>query len=221
MTRTLGSVAHEVEGRLIGADGVFDVVSTDTRTISQGSLFVAIVGDRFDGNDFRRRRVQQRRGRCARVALGRAPSAASRKCATRALLSARMARAWRATFEIPVVAVTGSSGKTTVKELIAAILAVSRNVCVTQGNLNNDIGVPLTLMRLDAQARRACRRARREPRRRDRIFGRARAADRRRDHERGPRAPGRLRLARRRGRRQGRAARCAAAGRHGGAQCRR
>ena len=59
-----------------------------------------------------------------------------------------MARAWRATFAIPVVAVTGSSGKTTVKELIAAILGVSRSVCVTQGNLNNDIGVPLTLMRL-------------------------------------------------------------------------
>jgi UDP-N-acetylmuramoyl-tripeptide--D-alanyl-D-alanine ligase len=62
-----------------------------------------------------------------------------------------MARAWRASFSIPVVAVTGSSGKTTVKELVAAILGVSRSVCVTQGNLNNDIGVPLTLMRLTAE----------------------------------------------------------------------
>jgi UDP-N-acetylmuramoyl-tripeptide--D-alanyl-D-alanine ligase len=59
-----------------------------------------------------------------------------------------MARAWRASFALPVIAVTGSSGKTTVKELVAAILGVSRSVCVTQGNLNNDIGVPLTLMRL-------------------------------------------------------------------------
>ena len=59
-----------------------------------------------------------------------------------------LARAWRASFAIPVVAVTGSSGKTTVKELVASILGVSRSVCVTQGNLNNDIGVPLTLMRL-------------------------------------------------------------------------
>jgi UDP-N-acetylmuramoyl-tripeptide--D-alanyl-D-alanine ligase len=58
---------------------------------------------------------------------------------------------WRAAFSIPVVAVTGSNGKTTVKELIAAILSVSRSVCVTQGNLNNDIGVPLTLMRLNAE----------------------------------------------------------------------
>jgi UDP-N-acetylmuramoyl-tripeptide--D-alanyl-D-alanine ligase len=62
-----------------------------------------------------------------------------------------MARAWRASFSIPVVAVTGSSGKTTVKELVAAILSVSRSICVTQGNLNNDIGVPLTLMRLTAE----------------------------------------------------------------------
>src|SRR5688572_11984375 len=59
-----------------------------------------------------------------------------------------MARAWRASFSIPIVAVTGSSGKTTVKELVAAILGVSRSICVTEGNLNNDIGVPLTLMRL-------------------------------------------------------------------------
>ena len=58
-----------------------------------------------------------------------------------------MAQAWRATFAMPAVAVTGSSGKTTVKELIAAILGVSRSICVTQGNLNNDVGVPLTLMR--------------------------------------------------------------------------
>src|SRR5690606_3532028 len=68
----------------------------------------------------------------------------------------RMAQAWRASFPIPVVAVTGSSGKTTVKELIAAILSVpaarrGRSVCVTQGSLNNDIGLPLTLMRLSAE----------------------------------------------------------------------
>ncbi len=61
----------------------------------------------------------------------------------------QMARAWRENFPIPVVAVTGSNGKTTVKELIASILRCRRNICVTEGNLNNDIGVPLTLMSLD------------------------------------------------------------------------
>jgi UDP-N-acetylmuramoyl-tripeptide--D-alanyl-D-alanine ligase len=64
-----------------------------------------------------------------------------------------MARAWRENFAIPVVAVTGSSGKTTVKSLIGAILGVRRNVCVTEGSLNNDIGVPLTLMRLTPSTR--------------------------------------------------------------------
>jgi UDP-N-acetylmuramoyl-tripeptide--D-alanyl-D-alanine ligase len=60
-----------------------------------------------------------------------------------------MAKAWRENFDIPVIAVTGSAGKTTVKELTASILGVSRKLCVTEGNLNNDIGVPLSLMRLD------------------------------------------------------------------------
>ena len=61
-----------------------------------------------------------------------------------------MARAWRENFDIPVVAVTGSAGKTTVKELIGSILRVGRRACVTEGSLNNEIGVPLSLMRLDS-----------------------------------------------------------------------
>jgi len=150
MTRTLAAVAHEVEGRLVGADQSFGVVTTDTRALSAGSLFVAIPGDRFDGNDF----VAEARAKGAAGALvsrlAASPLAQIEVRDSRRALGA-MARAWRAAFSIPVVAVTGSSGKTTVKELIAAILGVSRSVCVTQGNLNNDIGVPLTLMRLTAE----------------------------------------------------------------------
>lgn len=150
MARTLSAVAREVEGRLVGADQSFGVVSTDTRALSAGSLFVAIPGDRFDGNDF----VAEARAKGAAGALvsrlAASPLAQIEVRDSRRALGA-MARAWRAAFSIPVVAVTGSSGKTTVKELIAAILSVSRSVCVTQGNLNNDIGVPLTLMRLNAE----------------------------------------------------------------------
>jgi UDP-N-acetylmuramoyl-tripeptide--D-alanyl-D-alanine ligase len=148
MTRTLAAVAREVEGRLVGADQGFGVVTTDTRALSAGALFVAIPGDRFDGNDF----VAEARAKGAAGALvsrlAASPLAQIEVRDSRRALGA-MARAWRAAFSIPVVAVTGSSGKTTVKELIAAILGVSRSVCVTQGNLNNDIGVPLTLMRLN------------------------------------------------------------------------
>ncbi len=150
MTRTLAAVAREVEGNLVGADQAFGAVTTDTRTLPAGALFVAIPGDRFDGNDF----VAEARAKGAAGALVSRPVSSPLaqievRDSRRAL--GTMARAWRAAFSIPVVAVTGSSGKTTVKELIAAILGVSRSVCVTQGNLNNDIGVPLTLMRLTAE----------------------------------------------------------------------
>jgi UDP-N-acetylmuramoyl-tripeptide--D-alanyl-D-alanine ligase len=150
MTRTLAAVAREVQGRLVGADQPFGAVSTDTRSLGSGSLFVAIPGDRFDGNDF----VEQAFAKGAAGALvsrlGASPLPQIEVRDSRRAFGA-MARAWRASFGIPVVAVTGSSGKTTVKELIGAILGVSRSVCVTQGSLNNDIGVPLTLMRLNAE----------------------------------------------------------------------
>ncbi len=147
MARTLAAVAREVQGTLVGADRAFGVVTTDTRALGPGSLFVAIPGDRFDGNDF----VDEASAKGAagalvsRLATSPLPQIEVRD--SRRALGA-MGRAWRASFSLPVVAVTGSSGKTTVKELVAAILGVSRSICVTQGNLNNDIGVPLTLMRL-------------------------------------------------------------------------
>jgi UDP-N-acetylmuramoyl-tripeptide--D-alanyl-D-alanine ligase len=147
MTRTLAAVAREAHGRLVGADGAFGAVTTDSRALTPGSLFVAIAGDRFDGNDFVR--DAQAKGAAGALVskLADSPLPQVEVRDTRRAFGA-LARAWRESFGIPVVAVTGSSGKTTVKELIATVLGVSRSVCVTQGNLNNDIGVPLTLMRL-------------------------------------------------------------------------
>jgi UDP-N-acetylmuramoyl-tripeptide--D-alanyl-D-alanine ligase len=148
MTRTLAAVAKEVQGRLVGDDRPFGVVTSDTRKLGPGALFVAIPGDRFDGNDF----VAEAHAKGAagalvsRLASSPLPQVEVRD-SRRAL--GTMGRAWRASFSVPVIAVTGSSGKTTVKELVAAILGVSRSVCVTEGNLNNEIGVPLTLMRLE------------------------------------------------------------------------
>ncbi len=147
MARTLASVARETHGRLIGADGGFGSVTTDSRALTAGSLFVAIPGDKFDGNDFVRDALEKG---AAGALVSRAADLPLPQVEVRDTRRAfgTLARAWRASFAIPVVAVTGSSGKTTVKELVASILGVSRSVCVTQGNLNNDIGVPLTLMRL-------------------------------------------------------------------------
>jgi UDP-N-acetylmuramoyl-tripeptide--D-alanyl-D-alanine ligase len=147
MARTLAAVAREVHGRLIGPDGSFGPVTTDSRTLTAGALFVAIRGDHFDGNDFLADALKK--GAAGALVSRRAdlPLPQVEVGDTRRAFGA-LARAWRAGFSVPVIAVTGSSGKTTVKELIASILGVRRSVCVTQGNLNNDIGVPLTLMRL-------------------------------------------------------------------------
>jgi UDP-N-acetylmuramoyl-tripeptide--D-alanyl-D-alanine ligase len=150
MGRTLAAAARATNGRLTGRDAEFGLVTTDTRSLTAGALFVAIPGERHDGNDF----VGEAQTRGAAGALvsraSEAPLPQIEVHDTRRAFGA-LARAWRDNFAIPVVAITGSSGKTTVKELTAAILGVSRTICVTQGNLNNEIGVPLTLMRLGAQ----------------------------------------------------------------------
>jgi UDP-N-acetylmuramoyl-tripeptide--D-alanyl-D-alanine ligase len=146
----MASVARAVDGRLTGRDAAFGAVTTDTRALRHGALFVAIRGERFDGNDFiAEAHAKGAAGalvsRLAQSALPQVEVADTRRA------FGVMARAWRRNFAVPVVAVTGSAGKTTVKQLIAEILGVRRRVCVTQGNLNNDIGVPLTLMRLTAE----------------------------------------------------------------------
>ena len=110
-------------------------------------MFVAVRGDNYDGNDFVA--DAHARGAAGALVTRRAEIELPQvKVKDTRLAFGQIARAWRDNFGIPVVAVTGSNGKTTVKELIASILSCRRNVCVTEGNLNNDLGVPLTLMRL-------------------------------------------------------------------------
>lgn len=137
-----------------GGDVPLQGVATDTRSLQPDSLFVALRGPNFDGHDF--------------VAAARQAGAAAalvdrfvetdlpqlRVADTRRALGA-LAADWRLRFDIPVVGVTGSNGKTTVKEMLAAILAGRGPVLATRGNLNNDIGVPLTLFGLDAEHRSA------------------------------------------------------------------
>ena len=147
MTRSLAALANEVQGRLVGADSDFDAVTTDSRQSVSGALFVAIRGERFDGNDYIAE-VHEKGAAGALVSrVAQTPLPQVEVDDTRRALGA-MARAWRRNFPLPAVAVTGSAGKTTVKELIASILRVDREVCSTRSNLNNDIGLPLTLMRI-------------------------------------------------------------------------
>lgn len=153
MAMHLSEAADLLRGKRSGADVRFAGISTDTRTLAERNLFFALTGPRFDGHDWLAQ--AQERGAAAAVVSRpvQAPLAQVEVADTRLALG-ELARHWRLRFDIPVVGVTGSNGKTTVKEMAAAILrAASRadGVLATEGNLNNDIGCPQMLLRLRAQ----------------------------------------------------------------------
>jgi UDP-N-acetylmuramoyl-tripeptide--D-alanyl-D-alanine ligase len=147
MARTLASVATRLGARLVGPDASFGAVSTDTRSLAPGALFVALRGERFDGNDFVIEADAKGAAGALVSRLSHTVMPQIEVADTRQAIG-EMAVAWRHNFVLPVIAVTGSAGKTTVKELIASIVGLRHRTCVTRGNLNNEIGVPLTLMRL-------------------------------------------------------------------------
>ncbi|MES2938864.1 MAG: UDP-N-acetylmuramoyl-tripeptide--D-alanyl-D-alanine ligase [Pseudomonadota bacterium] len=140
--------------RLVG-DGATPIarVHTDTRTLQPGDLFVALKGERFDANDFLA--DAQAKGAAAVLAHpGRIPAGFhGLEVDDTRLALGRLAQAWRQRFGLPLIAVTGSNGKTTVTQMIASILRAWQPDAqlATEGNLNNDIGLPLTLLRLRAQ----------------------------------------------------------------------
>ncbi len=150
MQRDLASLARAAGGVVQGGNVEFGAVQTDTRTIEPGALFVALHGERFDGHEF----VADAAARGAVAALvGRPVAAAIPQVIVSDTLEglSAFARAWRRDCGARVVGVTGSNGKTTVKEMLGAILSRLGPCLVTQGNLNNHIGVPLTLSRLEEQ----------------------------------------------------------------------
>jgi UDP-N-acetylmuramoyl-tripeptide--D-alanyl-D-alanine ligase len=150
---SLREASAAVDAKALGDDARFSSVSTDSRTLARGALFIALRGERFDGHRF----LDAARQRGAAAAMIDSKSTAQGSALpllvvgdTRAGLG-RLAAHWRSRFDIPLIAVTGSNGKTTVKEMIAAILQAhfgGAHVLATEGNLNNDVGLPLTLLRL-------------------------------------------------------------------------
>ncbi len=145
----LSQAAAWADGRLRGEDVTFTGVCSDSRALAAGNLFVALGGPNHDGHDY----VAVAAERGAAAALVERPVAGVLPQivvdAARTALG-RLAAGWRQALGTPLVAVTGSNGKTTVKEMLAAILGQVGPTLATAGNLNNDIGVPLTLLRLDA-----------------------------------------------------------------------
>lgn len=143
---SLTYLAQITQGELIGEDATFSAVSTDTRHIPDHALFIALVGERFDAHDFCHQALEagavallveraldlpiaQVVVKDSKIALGVLGADVHQRCQT------------------PTVAITGSCGKTTVKEMVASILQQKGKVLFTEGNFNNDIGAPLTLLR--------------------------------------------------------------------------
>ena len=131
-------------------------VSTDTRNLPAGCVFFALHGERFDGNKFALQALES--GASLVVidnpevfaAYSQSPIAHSRILLVEDTLLAlqELARAWRRELGLPIIAITGTNGKTTTKELLATVLSTKYNLHYTQGNLNNQIGVPLTLLQI-------------------------------------------------------------------------
>ncbi|MFT5447680.1 MAG: UDP-N-acetylmuramoyl-tripeptide--D-alanyl-D-alanine ligase [Gammaproteobacteria bacterium] len=148
----LSEISTVVGARMQGPDVAVRGVSTDSRQVCAGQLYVALRGPNFDGHRF----IESARElHCAAVLCERAVDELPSAIVNDTLRSfGELATNWRKRFDVDVVAVTGSNGKTTVKEMIASILACDAPVLATRGNLNNNVGVPLTLARLGKKHRR-------------------------------------------------------------------
>ena len=154
MIATLSAAASSMQGTLRGEDCAFKGISTDTRTIGKGELFFALQGPNFDGRDYVGIALQN--GAAGAVVTRRTRDAVAQIEVddTKAALG-RFGSAWRHEHDVTIVGVTGSNGKTTLKELIAACLSRTAPTLATHGNLNNDIGVPLMLARIGEEHRYA------------------------------------------------------------------
>ena len=147
----LSEAATALNAKLVGADVRFDSVGSDSRNIQAGQLFIALKGANFDGNTFAAEAINKG---AAAVLVSDAITDARPALVvddTRLALG-ELAKYWRSKFSAPVIAITGSNGKTTTKEMLTAILSAAtgdaKKVHATYGNLNNDIGLPLTLLKI-------------------------------------------------------------------------
>lgn len=156
MQVSLDSVCRSINGRIIEGNDkhIITGVTTDSRTVAAGSLFIALSGEKFDGHDF----VTAALAQGARAAVvSRVIDISSELGEEKTLIVVddtlqalqALAASYRKCFAIPVIAVTGSVGKTTIKDLVALFLSSTWKTLKTQGNYNNDIGLPLTLLQLD------------------------------------------------------------------------
>ncbi|WP_406819888.1 UDP-N-acetylmuramoyl-tripeptide--D-alanyl-D-alanine ligase [Pseudomonas sp. KnCO4] len=145
---SLSQLTTALGGQQLGADATFTGVSIDSRSVTAGQLFVALAGPRFDGHDYLA--DVKAKGAVAALVEREVPDVdlPQLRVVDCRLALGQLGALNRAAFAKPVVAITGSSGKTTVKEMLASILRTRGLVHATRGNLNNDLGAPLTLLEI-------------------------------------------------------------------------
>ncbi|WP_312933078.1 UDP-N-acetylmuramoyl-tripeptide--D-alanyl-D-alanine ligase [Pseudomonas sp.] len=148
---SLSQLIEPLQASLLGADARFDGVSIDSRSVVPGQLFIALSGPRFDGHDYLA--DVQAKGAVAALVEREVPGIDLPQLLVADCRQAlgQLGALNRAAFTQPVAAITGSSGKTTVKEMLASILRTRGDVLATRGNLNNDLGAPLTLLEIAPQ----------------------------------------------------------------------
>jgi len=154
MEGSLIAAADIMNGTLHGTDRNFAGVSTDTRTLGPGELFFALAGPNYDGSEF----VSKAAEKSAAAAVLPAATDVDLPYITvddTRLALGRLASAWRKRMPAKVIGITGSNGKTTVREMIANCLSLSAETLATRGNLNNEIGLPLMLLSLSEEHRYA------------------------------------------------------------------
>lgn len=147
---TLSLLAQELGGELLGEDVMFSNISTDTRSLKHGDLYLALVGENFDGNNFIKEAARAGAG-SAVISRQLVPQLPALKVTDTHEALAKIANMNRQRSAAKVIAVTGSQGKTTVKEMLSSILNNSADCIATEANLNNTIGVPLTLLKIEQQ----------------------------------------------------------------------
>lgn len=147
---TLEQLAKVSHAKWHGSDAIVSAIGIDTRSIAAGTLFVALAGERVDGHEFIS--AAREKGAVAAVVERKQDDSLEQLVVSDSQIAlANMARLNRDNFTGKVVGITGSAGKTTCKNMLAAILSCSAKVCATHGNLNNELGVPLTVQRLSEQ----------------------------------------------------------------------
>ncbi len=156
---SLENVLKATAGILVSGkpENTFYGISTDSRQVFKGNLFIALKGEKFDGHDFVRKALEQGAAGVLvqdEAKINQTPvdkTVAVIKVADTLLALGDLAHEWRKRFSIPVIGLTGSSGKTTTKEMMAVIIARGKNILKTEGNLNNLIGLPQTIFRLTGE----------------------------------------------------------------------